>query len=206
MSKIKMMGLALSAIAAGAVLTACSNSTHAAMPGMSGSATAPAPAPAAQTSHNQADVTFAQQMIPHHQQAVQMANLVPSHTSNQQVVALAAQIQKEQDPEIQQMTGWLQQWGVSGTMPGMGMPGMSSTMPMPGLMSSAEMAQLGNVKDAAFDRTWLQMMVQHHQGAIDMAKTELQQGGNAQAKQLAQTIIDGQQAEITTMNGLLSQM
>jgi uncharacterized protein (DUF305 family) len=201
-----MMCFALSAIAAGAVMTACSSNDHAAMPGMSGSATAPAPAPApvAQNNHNQADVTFAQQMIPHHQQAVDMAKLVPSHTSNQQVVALAAQIQQAQNPEIQQMTGWLQHWGVSGTMPGMGMPGMSSTMP--GVMSSAEMAQLGNAKDAAFDRMWLQMMVQHHQGAIDMAKTELQQGGNAEAKQLAQKIIDGQQAEITTMNGLLSQM
>jgi uncharacterized protein (DUF305 family) len=167
-----------------------------------------------QSGHNQADVTFAQQMISHHQQALDMAKLVSSRTSNAKVVDLANRIQKAQDPEIQQMTGWLTTWGAAPASTGMNMPGMSNgqSMPgmtssasMPGMMSDADMTKLQGMKGAEFDRMWLQMMIQHHQGAIDMAKTELAQGGSADAKTLAQKIIDGQQAEITEMNGLLGQ-
>jgi uncharacterized protein (DUF305 family) len=77
---------------------------------------------------------------------------------------------------------------------------------MPGMMSADDMTKRGQVKSAEFDCMWLQMMVQHHQGAVEMAKTELQQAASSEAKQLAQQIIDAQQKEITTMNQLLSQV
>jgi uncharacterized protein (DUF305 family) len=77
---------------------------------------------------------------------------------------------------------------------------------MPGMMTSDDMTKLGQVKGAAFDRLWLQMMIQHHQGAVEMAKTELQQGASNEAKQLAQQIIDTQQKEIATMSQLLGQV
>jgi uncharacterized protein (DUF305 family) len=148
---------------------------------------------------------------------------VAGRTSNAKVIDLAGRIQKAQDPEIQQMTGWLKTWGAAAPattgmsdMPGMtsgqSMPGMSSGSPMPsgtasapmtGIMSAQDMATLQAAKGSQFDTMWLQMMTQHHQGAIDMAKTELNQGASTDAKTLAQKIIDGQQAEITEMKGLL---
>lgn len=191
-----------------------------------GSSSAPAPASNQQAAgHNNDDVAFAQQMIPHHKQALDMAKMVSSRSTNPKVVDLAGRIDKAQDPEIQQMQGWLTAWGAASssasampgmsdhTMPGMSsMPGMgsSSSMPMPGgsmpgMMSDADMAKLDTMKGAEFDKMWLGMMIKHHQGAVDMAKTELAKGSNADAKALAQKIIDGQQAEITEMQGLLSQ-
>ena len=207
----KTIGFVLPALAAGALLAGCSGSAqgHGDMPGMAtGSSSVSVPVP--QGDHTQADVTFAQQMVPHHQQAVEMAKLVPSHSTNQKVLELASQIQQAQDPEIQKMTGWLQTWGAPApttgmNMPGMNMPGMDHGS-MPGMMTSDDMTKLGQVKGAAFDRLWLQMMIQHHQGAVEMAKTELQQGASNEARQLAQQIIDTQQKEIATMNQLLSQV
>ena len=194
-----LAGAALAVLALGTALTACSSGTGHDMNSMSGSAT-PAAA-AGQGDHNQADAAFAQQMIPHHQQAVDMAELVAGRTTNAKVIDLAGRIQKAQDPEIRQMTGWLSTWGAA---TGMTMPGMTGGQSMPGMMSDDDMTKLRGAKGAEFDRMWLRMMVQHHQAAIDMAKTELSQGGNADAKALAQKIISGQQAEITEMNGLLA--
>ena len=207
----KSIGFVLPALSAGALLAGCGGSDQGRtdMPGM-GSGSSSVSASASQGDHKQADVTFAQQMIPHHQQAVEMAKLVPSHSTNQKVLELASQIQQAQDPEIQKMTGWLQTWGAPApttgmNMPGMNMPGMDHGS-MPGMMTSDDMTKLGQVKGAAFDRLWLQMMIQHHQGAVEMAKTELQQGASNEAKQLAQQIIDTQQKEIATMSQLLSQV
>ncbi len=191
MTSKTLVGTALAVLAAGAVLAGCG--------GTSTSNTQAA-------GHNQTDVTFAQQMIPHHQQALDMAKLVSGHTTNAKVTDLAGRIEKAQDPEIQQMTGWLGQWGAAPTTTGTSdMPGMGGGSAMAGMMSDQDMQQLGQAKGAAFDKMWLQMMTQHHQGAIDMAKTELSQGASSDAKTLAQKIIDGQQAEITEMKGLLGQ-
>jgi uncharacterized protein (DUF305 family) len=199
-------GIVLPIFAAGVMLAGCSSGdqAHTAMPSMSSGTSVPAPAAA----HNQADITFAQQMIPHHQQAVEMAMVARSHTGNQRILDLADQIQRAQEPEIQTMTAWLQTWGAPAPTSAMGQDGMSGMDhgSMPGSMSADDMAKLSAAKDTEFDRLWLQMMVSHHQGAIDMANTELRQGSSGDAKQLAQHIIDAQQAEITTMNGLLGQL
>jgi uncharacterized protein (DUF305 family) len=215
MTSKTLVGTALAVLAAGAVLAGCSgnNSSGHDMNNMGGTTTSNTQA----ADHNQADITFAQQMIPHHSQALDMAKMVAGHTTNAKVVDLAARIQKAQDPEIQQMTGWLTKWGAApattsmGSMPGMSatttsaMPGMGDGQAMPGMMSDQDMQQLDKAKGTAFDKMWLQMMTQHHQGAIDMAKTELSQGASSDAKSLAQKIIDGQQAEITEMKNLLGQ-
>jgi uncharacterized protein (DUF305 family) len=70
-------------------------------------------------------------------------------------------------------------------------------------MTAEEMKQLEGAKGAEFDRMWMQMMIKHHEGAIDMARTELSKGSSAEAKALAQKIIDAQQAEITEMQALV---
>ncbi|MEV7040748.1 DUF305 domain-containing protein [Amycolatopsis sp. NPDC051061] len=195
------------ALASTVLLGACSSNDS--LSGTDHSSSAPAPSPSAQTAgeHNADDVTFAQQMVPHHSQALDMAKLVPSRSTNPKVVDLASRIAKAQDPEIQQMQSWLTTWGAGTSgMPGMtheSMPGMDHDMP--GMMSADDMKQLEAAKGTEFDKMWLDMMIKHHQGAIDMAKTELSKGSNADAKALAQKIIDAQQAEITEMQGLLTQ-
>ncbi len=169
-----------------------------------------APATAASSAaaqHNDADVAFVQGMIPHHTQAVAMSQLVQGRASSPKVTALATQIEQAQGPEITQMQGFLQSWNVpaapSGDMGGMsGMSGGGSAMP--GMMSGQQMQQLGSADGAAFDRMFLQMMTEHHTGAITMAQTELRDGQNPDAKALAQKIIDAQQAEIATMKQLLT--
>jgi uncharacterized protein (DUF305 family) len=203
----KTLFLGALAVASAVVLGACSSNDS--MSDMQSHSSAPAPTPASgqQGDHNADDVTFAQQMIPHHSQALDMAKLVPSRSTNPKVIDLAGRIEKAQDPEIKQMQGWLATWGASSTssMPGMtheSMPGMSHDS-MPGMMSADDMTKLQAAKGTDFDKMWLDMMIKHHQGAVDMAKTELSKGSNTDAKALAQKIIDAQQAEITEMQGLL---
>ncbi|VVJ16326.1 Uncharacterised protein [Amycolatopsis camponoti] len=193
------------AVVSALLLGACSGNDS--MSGMDHGPSAPSSSAPAAADHNADDVTFAQQMVPHHSQALDMAKLVPSRSTDPKVVDLASRIAKAQDPEIQQMQSWLTSWGagMSG-MPGMtheSMPGMSGSMP--GMMSEEDMKKLEAAKGAEFDKMWLDMMIKHHQGAVDMAETELSKGSNADAKALAQKIIDAQQAEITEMRGLLTQ-
>lgn len=170
--------------------------------------------------HNQADIDFAQGMIPHHQQAVQMSTLAAQRASSLQVKDLAAGIQGAQQPEIDQMQGMLKAWDApkSGGMNGMSgmkgmdhsnMPGMSSMRQgsmngMPGMMSDADMQQLGQASGAPFDTMFLKMMISHHQGAVTMSQTEQNNGKNPDAKALAQRIIDAQQREITQMQNMLA--
>ncbi|MEV0538965.1 DUF305 domain-containing protein [Nocardia salmonicida] len=156
---------------------------------------------AASTDFNDADVSFLQMMYPHHAQAVEMAKMVPSHTQNQQLIALAAQVEKAQAPEMQQITDLLV---------GFGEPAPSATEghgghAMPGMMTDAQMGSLQAANGADFDRQWLEMMIAHHEGAVRMAQTELNVGVNPPSRQLATKIIADQEAEIATMRGMLAQ-
>ncbi len=195
---------ALTALALAACNGATGSSAPAATTGPSAGATAATTAgPSAGTSaeaHNQADVTFAQSMIPHHKEAVAMAQLAPSRANSPEVKTLATEIQGAQDPEITTMTGWLTSWSQPTEMAGMDMSSM------PGMMSATEMADLGKLSGAAFDRQFLTMMTKHHQGAVQMATTELSQGQHPAAKSLAQSIIKSQTAEIARMKTLLAQV
>ena len=162
---------------------------------MGGAAGKPAAGP-----HNAADVSFVTGMVPHHTQAVAMADLAPTRAKSPGVKTLAAAVKAAQGPEITQMTGWLRGWGApmaSGAMGGMGMSGM---------MSPTEMADLAKLSGTAFDRAWLRMMSTHHQGAVAMARTELTTGLNPDAKTLARSIITSQTAQLTQMNALLAHL
>jgi uncharacterized protein (DUF305 family) len=167
------------------------------------------PASASQSAdHNAADVAFAQEMIPHHRQAVEMAAMVPSRTTNPDVRMMATHISWDQQAEIRTMTGLLAQWGEPvaadhGEHSGMDMPGMS-TMVMPGMVDGATMTQIQSLNGAAFDELWITSMIDHHQGAVTMAQTEIADGQSPDAKKLAEMIISAQQREIAQMNNLVS--
>ncbi len=168
------------------------------------STSAPATAGATAADHNDADVAFATDMIAHHSQAVQMADMALKQSSTASIKALAGQIKAAQDPEIQTMAGWLKAWGkpVPTPMAGHDMGSMSGSMQ--GMMSPQEMDALSKGSGAAFDRMWLQMMIKHHTGAVATSKAQLTQGSSPDAKKLAQAIIDGQTKEITQMTGMLA--
>lgn len=194
--------------------------TAGAVAGCSSTSTTSTPASSATVlnGHNSQDTSFLVDMVAHHQQAIDMAQMVPSNTNNPQVRALAAQIEAAQDPEIAQMNTWLGQWNeapaTGSRAPGSGhdMSGMdhggptSSAGPMgPGMMSAQEMADLESKSGAAFDQMWLTMMIAHHEGAVTMSEQELAQGENAQVKALAQGIITAQAKEIAEMKAMLKQ-
>ena len=125
--------------------------------------------------------------------------------TNPQVKELSGRIEKAQDPEIATMSGWLRDWGqpVPSTAPGMGHDQHTG---MPGMMSDQEMNDLMTASGTGFDRMFLQMMIRHHQGAIEMATTEQQQGQHPDAKKLAGKIAADQAAEVTQMQGLLTKL
>lgn len=166
--------------------------------------------------HNDADVAFAQQMVPHHTQAVEMATLASSRASNAKVKALAKRIEAAQGPEIIRMQGWLKDLGKAtetpamghSNMTGSGMSGanMGGSGTGNGMMSQADMSKLMTAGGADFDRMFLTMMTKHHQGAVAMAKTELAKGKDKDAKALAQSIRDSQTKEITAMGSLLTKV
>jgi len=156
---------------------------------------------------NATDVAFAQGMIPHHGQAVQMADMALATSTNPDIKALAEQIKAAQSPEIEQMTAWLTDWDQTVPDPNAMMDDNmdhSGGMMMSGMMSAADMARLENATGADFDRMFLEMMVLHHEGAIEMAEQQLAEGKIQAVKDLSQAVITGQQAEIEEMNALIA--
>lgn len=177
---------------AGIVGAACSSDDDSTITGATGDETV--------AEHNDADVTFAQDMIPHHRQAVEMAQLATDRAQDPRVLDLASRIEGAQDPEITQMTGWLEDWDEDVPEAG-GHEGMTG---MTGMMSAEDMDALEAASGAAFDEMFLTMMIEHHRGAVEMATTELDDGQFPEALELAQTIIDAQNAEITEMEQILA--
>lgn len=162
----------------------------------SGASATPAAGP-----HNDADVMFATMMIPHHTQAIEMSDLVLAKTGiDAKVVDLATRIKAAQGPEVDQMHGWLAGWGVDPSAGGMG--GMDHGSD--GMMNQADMDALKDADGDQATELFLTGMVKHHQGAVQMAQTELDDGSNPDAKKLAETIITTQKTEITEMNKLLA--
>jgi uncharacterized protein (DUF305 family) len=140
------------------------------------------------------DVSFTQNMIPHHQQAIEMAKLVDSHTDRPELRKLANSIVSSQSQEITQMQAWLRSWGKPATPPE-GHGGHSDSE-MPGTMSEADMSRLMESTGTEFDLAFVEIMATHHQGAIDMANAELRDGSLPEVTRLAEQIIDTQQDEI----------
>jgi len=198
--------LAGAAILAVGLLTSGCSGGHdvTGVPGMSGTASASGQLPAGV---NDADVMFAQMMIPHHRQAVQMADLVATRAGDPQLKTLAAQIKAAQDPEIATMTGWLTTWRQPTAMPsGTAMPGMDMSGAGTGMMSEQDMAKLAAASGVDFDRLFARMMIAHHQGAIQMARTEQAHGVNPDTKALAARIITSQQTEVDTLQKILDRL
>ena len=210
--------LVLAAVTLGFAVAACGSddeggsgghmgSTMPTMPELSATPTASASIAAGSPAagpHSQADVDFAAGMIPHHGQAIQMADMVLATTSNAQVRALAERIKAAQNPEIATMSGWLRGWqaDVPDPFAADAMGGMHGDH----LMSADDMAEMRSASGAAADRMFLTMMPEHHEGAIAMARDELSAGTNPSAKALAEKIIDDQTAEITEMTSMLARM
>lgn len=149
--------------------------------------------------HDAADVTFAQNMIPHHQQAVDMAAMVPSHTANRDLIVMAKHISADQQSEIHTLRELLGQWGEQDGDDHQGHDGMA----MDGMVDAATMGRLQTLKDDAFDQLWLSAMIRHHEGAIAMATPEIANGEDPTAVKMAKTIVEWQRIEIGRMNALL---
>lgn len=197
---------ALLLILTGSLITAC------------GEDPAAQPDPAIQTAgngetFNDADVTFASDMIQHHAQALQMVDLARGRTLDPRVHRLVEDIQAAQGPEIEQMTDWLTAWDrpVPATVRDhanahsehdMGEVDMGQDMP--GMMTEDQIDELADAADSEFQTLWLTMMIQHHQGAIEMAQTQQRQGESTAARDLARQIEEAQTAEIAAMEEMLS--
>ncbi len=168
------------------------------------------------TEHNDADVAFAGDMIQHHAQALSMFDLTMDRPLNPEVEALAEDIRAAQAPEIETLAGWLTDWDeqIPETIrdhvnAGHGAGDLSDSMEdvdhgdMPGMMSADDIDALENASDTEFQEMWLEMMIEHHEGAIEMAKAEQEDGRYKPAVALAGDIVDSQSQEVATMQDLL---
>lgn len=151
-----------------------------------------------------ADVEFAQMMIVHHQQAVQMSDLAATRASDPEIKQLAVTIKAAQQPEIDTMAGWLTDWKQPTAMPGgHNMPGMGD---MPGMMSDQDMAMLLAASGIDFDRHFTRMMIAHHNGAIQMARDVQRSGSNPDVKRLAVLIEQAQAGEVQQLQAILDRL
>ncbi len=180
-------------------LAACgSGESNAGGSGTASSASSAA-APSSSVGGRAGDITFAQQMIPHHEQAVQMADMaLRNGTASARVKSLATEIKKAQAPEIATMTGWLKGWNAPQKS------GMGDMGAMDGMMSGTQMSALGAAKGAAFDKQWVTLMIAHHRGAVTMSNSVLKTTSTPKVKSLAQGIITAQKGEIKTMQAMLT--
>ncbi|MBB1057612.1 DUF305 domain-containing protein [Dietzia sp. B19] len=166
--------------------------------------------------HSAADVRFARMMIPHHEQAIEMSDIILAKEGvPDDVRELAEEIKAAQGPEIEQLDEWLEEWGE----PGMGrgdhgdhmgdhmgdqMGDAGEMRMMDGMLSPEEMQELADAEGTDAARLFLEQMIVHHEGAIDMAEDQVSGGTHPEAVELAQTIIDTQQREIHQMREMLA--
>jgi uncharacterized protein (DUF305 family) len=202
-------------LVAGFALVSCGTSTGAEAEG-NAPKSAPAAGPAvpgatptavgtpAKEPVNAADVNFASMMILQHTQGMAMVDLALKQAVDAKVKALAPKIKAGDVPELARMSGWFTSVGspVPSGVHDMSMPGMEAKPQ--GVVSAKEMTDLGKATGSGFDRMWLQLMIRHHQGAVDMARTELAKGSSPDGKQVAKSIVDRQSGEITTMTSILA--
>ena len=149
---------------------------------------------------NDADVMFAQMMIPHHEQAIEMSEIAldPASGASSAIQDLAIRIRDAQDPEIELMKGFLATWGA----PLNPEDGMDHSSMMEGMLTVEELDELAGLQGSEFDVRWAQAMIAHHKGAVAMAEDVLSDGKNAETRKLAEEIIANQQAEIDELTPL----
>jgi len=150
---------------------------------------------------NDADVKFAQEMIPHHEQAIAIAELAldPRAQASAAVKDLAGRIEAGQDPEVTLMKGWLKEWGQP-TMEELPQHDMST---MEGMVSADDMEKMATLTGAEFDTAWLKAMIAHHEGALKMAEEVKAKGKHPDVAKLADAVIAAQTAEIEEMTPLV---
>ncbi|GHD46071.1 DUF305 domain-containing protein [Mycetocola manganoxydans] len=189
--------LAAVALAATVTLSACSTGVSG---GSGETAGTTAPSASAEAQFNDADVMFAQMMIPHHEQAVEMSDIILAKDGiDEQVTDLAQQIKDAQGPEITQLNDWLDAWGADADMGGM-------DHGMDGMMSEEDMEVLESASGAEASTLFLEQMIEHHKGAVEMAETEIAEGENQDAIEMAETIVSTQSEEIAVMENLLGSL
>lgn len=152
------------------------------------------------------DIAFAQNMIPHHEQALEMSALALATEASPEVTALAKDIQAAQDPEIVLMRKWLRDWGAD-ELPHSGGPGEEADgheHEMPGMASGEQLLALAEASGSDFDALWLDLMVAHHEGAIEMAEQVIETTDDLEVAALAEAIITAQAQEIERMRELQS--
>ena len=195
----KTLTISAAAMAAVIALAGCSASSTpgSSMPGMDHSTGGAMPGPNAAADHNGSDTMFAQAMIPHHAQAVEMSDIILKKQGvDARITALATKIKAAQAPEIDKMTGWLQDWNEPARAPG----GHSMT----GMMSGDDLAKLDAAQGTDAAKLFLSQMIAHHEGAVEMANAEVRSGKNAEAVMLAKDIAASQTGEIQDMKDLLA--
>lgn len=192
---------ALALMAAAACATATQRST-------SPSPAAPAPADSGRSTYTAADVHFMTGMIHHHAQAVVMAGWAPTHGASQAVRAMCERIVVGQRDEIVLMERWLRERGEP--VPDTGahdmMPGMDHSPMMPGMLSAEQMAQLDRAQGPEFDRLFLTLMIQHHQGAVTMVNQLFGSGSGEEEAvfRIASDVYADQTTEIDRMQKMLA--
>ncbi|MDP9736108.1 DUF305 domain-containing protein [Curtobacterium sp. 260] len=189
------------ALTLGLTLASCSAGSSSSDADSSSSSSSTSTASASASAHSDQDVMFAQMMLPHHKQAVEMSDMLLAKGSGVDtgVTDLAKQIKAEQSPEIKQLTSWLKSWGEPTESGHLGM-GHS----MSGMMSDSDMSDLDKSSAKNAGQLYLEQLVQHHEGAVDMAKTEVTKGANIDAVRMAKSIVSGQTEQITQMKDMLS--
>jgi uncharacterized protein (DUF305 family) len=184
---LRLSAIALTMVSSALILSACSPTSR-------NDATTSA-ASSVSTDFSANDVMFAQMMIPHHQQALDMSRMAETRTTNPEVLAFAKQISDAQLPEIEQMRGWLTRAGAS--------MDMGHEMHMDGMLSDGQMTRLSIATGPEFDRLFLEGMIAHHEGAIAMSSM-IADSSNAEAAKLGSDIATSQAAEIAAMQNLLA--
>jgi uncharacterized protein (DUF305 family) len=151
---------------------------------------------------NASDTMFSQMMIPHHEQAIELADMAldPATGASENVRALASRIKAEQDPEITQMKEFLAEWD----QPVQADPSMDHSSMMSGMLSPDQLTALGSRRGTDFDNEWLRAMIAHHEGAVDMAEEVVNDGRNTELRSLAESVISSQKAEIEEMQAVVS--
>ena len=196
----KLLTVSATALAALLALSGCSTATDAgSMEGMnhSGSGMSTTQPTAVGAEHNAADAMFAQMMLPHHAQAVEMSDIMLAKPDmGAKITVLAKDIKAAQAPEITTMTNFLDSWREPTTMTG--------DHAMAGMMTSADLEKLKAAQGTEAAKLFLTQMTAHHEGALEMAKTEVTSGKNADAVALATSIVSSQEAEINDMKALLA--
>ena len=150
---------------------------------------------------NDSDLNFTQMMIPHHEQAIEMADIAldPLVGASDSVKAIATRIKNAQDSEVTKMKAFLTSWKERLT----GDSSDHHSDQMSGMLSAEDLKKLSSLRGAEFDRAWMTDMIEHHEGAIEMAKDVLKDGKDSAVKALANLVATVQDSEILEMKKLL---